>query len=439
MSPEIITILMFTSLFVSIFLGHPIGFSLGGLSIIFGYFVWGPECFGIFANKTYGLMDSYILVALPLFIFMANMLQYAGIAEGLYAALHVLMGPLRGGLALATILVSIILAATTGVVGASVVAMGLFAMPSMLKRGYQVELTTGTVCAGGTLGILIPPSIMLVLYGSQAGISVGKLFSAAILPGLILGLLYMVYIAVICYFRPHLGPALPPEERAMPLRQKLLMTARSMVPPLFLILAALGTILFGIATPTEAAGAGALGSLLIVAFSKRLTWQVLKTACYSTLQVTSMALILIVGASAFTSIFLGIGGGQVLENFLFVGQINRWVVLTEMMVIVLILGCFLDWMGIIMIILPVFLPIADKLGFDPLWFALLICVNLQMSFLTPPFGPATFYLKGVSPPNVSLGLIFKGVMPFIALQGIGVALCIIFPEIVLWLPRIFFE
>jgi tripartite ATP-independent transporter DctM subunit len=439
MSPEIITILMFTCLFVSIFLGHPVGFSLGGLSIIFGYFVWGPECFGLFANKTYGLMDSYVLVALPLFIFMANMLQHSGIAEGLYAALHVLMGPLRGGLALATILVSIILAATTGVVGASVVAMGLFAMPSMLKRGFQVELTTGTVCAGGTLGILIPPSIMLVLYGSQAGISVGKLFSAAILPGLLLALLYMVYIAVICYFRPHLGPALPPEERAMPLRQKLLMTARSMVPPLFLIFAALGTILFGIATPTEAAGAGALGSLLIVAFSKKLTWQVLKSACYSTLQVTSMALILVVGASAFTSIFLGIGGGQVLENFLLVGRLSRWVVLTEMMVIVLILGCFLDWIGIIMIILPVFLPIADKLGFDPLWFALLICINLQMSFLTPPFGPATFYLKGVSPPNVGIGQIFRGVIPFIALQMIEVSLCIIFPEIILWLPRVFFE
>ena len=243
---------------------------------------------------------------------------------------------------------------------------------------------------------------------------------------------------MICYFRPHLGPALPPEERAMPLHQKLLMTVKSLVPPIFLIFAVLGTILFGIATPTEAAGAGAMGSLLIVAFSKRLTWQVLKDVCYSTLRVTSMILILIVGASAFTSVFLGIGGGQVLESFLFVGKLGPWGVLIGMMLIVFVLGMFLDWIGILLIIVPIFLPIAEKLGFDPLWFALLICVNLQMSFLTPPFGPAIFYLKGVSPPNVGMGQLYRGVIPFIAAQVIVVVLCAMYPGIILWLPHIFF-
>jgi tripartite ATP-independent transporter DctM subunit len=435
MSPELMSIIMFACLLIVLFSGLPIAFSMGGLAVIFGYLFWGPQCFYMFASKTYGLMDNYILVAAPLFIFMAMMVERSGIADDLYHAIHVWFGPLRGGLAIATILVCTVFGATTGIIGASVVSMGLLALPAMLKRGYQPELATGTICAGGTLGILIPPSLMLVVYGAYVGISVGDLFAAAILPGLLLSGLYIIYVGVLCHIRPDIGPPLPVEERKLGLKQKLALGAKSIVPPLFLILAVLGTIFFGIATPTEAAGMGALGSIILVACYGKLSWSVLKETCYRTLRVTSMVVFLVIGASAFTSVFLGVGGGKSVENLLSGLQIGPIGILAIMMFVLFILGMFIDWLAILLIIIPVFIPVANKLGFDPLWFALLICVNLQMSFLTPPFGYALFYLKGCAPPNVTLGHIYRGIIPFVILQMVGLLLCIIFPEIILWLPN----
>jgi len=438
MGSDVIAIGMFVSLLIAVFLGFPLGITLGGLAAIFGLLAYGPGALFIFANKTYGLMTNYVLVAIPLFILMAQFLDKSGIADELYGAMYVIFGPVKGGLALATIVVSTVLAATTGIIGASVVAMGLLAAPAMLKRGYQKELTAGVITAGGTLGILIPPSIMLVVYGGLIDMSVGKLFMAAFLPGLLLSFLYMVYTFVYCNFiNKNAGPAISKEENRYTLSEKMGMVLKSMVPPMILILAVLGSIAFGVATPTEAAGLGSLGALLIAAANKKVNWKMLMDAGYSTVKITSMVMLIFVGANFFTSIFMGIGGGDAFTSLLFSISTNKWIVLAMMMFILFILGMFVDWLGILLLCVPIFTPIAvNKLGFDPLFFAMLVCINLQMSFLTPPFGYALFYLRGVAPPGMTLKHIYKGIVPFVVMQMIGLVLCILFPKIILWLPSI---
>lgn len=441
MSPDTISYLMFLVLLIAVFLGHPLGITLGGLGIFFGIAAYGPGAFFILANKTYGLMENYVLVAIPLFILMAQFLDKSGIAENLYETMYVVLGPVKGGLALATIVVSTVFAATTGIIGASVVAMGLMAAPTMLAKGYNKGLISGVITAGGTLGILIPPSIMLVVYGGLIGMSVGKLFLAAFLPGFLLSTLYLLYVVIYATIKPEVGPPIPKEERkSLSVSAKIGMTFKSIMPPVFLILAVLGSIAAGIATPTEAAGLGCVGALILAFLNKKLNIELFVSSAIGTLKITCMVMLIFVGANFYTSIFMGVGGGEAFANLLFMISDNKWIILIIMMLIMFLLGMFVDWLGILLLCVPIFTPIAvDKFGFDPLWFALIVSVNLQMSFLTPPFGYALFYFKGVAPESVTMGDIYKGIIPFVVLQMIGLALCIIFPEIITWLPNAVFK
>ena len=442
MSPDTLALVMFGTLFVTLFLGHPLAFSLGALAVVFGLIGWGgsPDVvFGLFANKTFGVMGNYVLVAVPLFIFMAQMLDASGIAEKLFQTMHVILGPIRGGLALAVIIVCTVFAASSGVVGATEVAIGLLAVPALMKRGYDLPLIAGSICAGGTLGIIIPPSIMLVVYGSLAGMSVGQLFAAAMFPGLLLSTFYIIYILVRCGINPKLGPPLPKEERIYTFFQKFKMIVSSLVPPATLIILVLGSIVAGIATPTEAAGIGSLGAIILALGYGKLTWVSVKNASLATLTTTSMVMTLFLGGNAFQSIFMGLGGGDAIYNILMGFNLSPYVILFIMMGCVFFLGMFIDWLGILLIVLPIFIPITQELGFDQLWFATLICVNLQMAFLTPPFGYSLFYLKGIAPEEMTIMHIYKGVVPFIFLQWIGLITCIVFPELVLWLPQAIFK
>jgi len=329
-----------------------------------------------------------------------------------------------------------IFAAATGVVGASEVTIGLLALPAMLSRNFNKPLACGTICAGGTLGILIPPSIMIVMYGPTAGLSVGKLFMGAFIPGILLAFLYLIYIAVRCYFRPQDGPPMPLEERSVPLKKKLTLLLTSIIPPLFLIFAVLGTIFFGIASVTEASAMGAIASIVLAAAYRQVDFQVIKEACKRTLQITSMILMIAVGAGFFTSTFVALGGDEVVNNFVLGLPFGKWGILFTMMGMLVVLGVFSDGIGIVVIVVPLFTPSANNLGFEPIWFALLVMINLQISFLTPPFAYSIFYLKGITPPEVQTTDIYRGVIPFVGLQVVGLILCIVFPKLITFLPNL---
>ncbi len=445
MSPEFLTIAMFATLIFAISLGHPLAYTLAGVATLFGLIDNGfniPALFDMFANNAWGLMNNYVLVAIPLFILMAQLLDQSKVAEALFESLYIVLGSLKGGLGLAVVAVSTVFAATTGIIGASVVAMGLLATPALLKKGYQKELTSGIICAAGTLGILIPPSIMLVVYGGLTGLketSVGNLFAGAIFPGLLLSGLYFCYILVRCHLNPSLGPPISQEEASKWTTQhKVAMTLKSLIPPLALIFLVMGTILAGVATPTEAAGMGALGALILALANRKLNWQVLKRSAHATLSTTAMVMMLFIGGKLFSSVFLSMGGGDVVADVLVGSGLNRWVVLAIMMGIVFIMGMFIDWAAILLVTVPIFMPIAMELDFNPLWFSILMCVNLQTSFLTPPFGYALFYFKGVAPEEYSIMHIYRGIIPFVILQLIGLFLLSIFPSLATWLPSIFF-
>ncbi|MBW2078945.1 MAG: TRAP transporter large permease subunit [Deltaproteobacteria bacterium] len=436
-SPEVLLIILFAGLIIGLAIGFPVPFVMLGISLIVGVLGVGHGFFHMMILRVFETMENYILAAIILFVYMGVMLERSGAAERLFSSSHILLGGLRGGLALAVVAVCTIMAAATGIMGAPVIIMGLFALPEMLKRGYDKALSAGTICAGGTLGILIPPSIMLVVYGPMAGVSVGRLFMAAILPGLTLSALYVIYIIVRCFLRPELGPALPPEQRAMPLAKKASMVVTSMLPTLFLILAVLGTIFFGIAAPTEAAAVGAFASVLLALAYKRLNWKVFKDSVYQTLRVSSMIMLIVAAAFVFTGTFMLVGGGDLVKGFLLGLPIGRWGILAIMMGAFFIFGLFMEWVGIVPILVPIFTPIIAELGFDPLWAGMLFCVTMQTSFLTPPMAPALFYIKGVAPKEVDFGQhIVAGTIPFIALQIIGVALIALFPQLALWLPTL---
>jgi len=444
MSAEVLTILMFLVLMGSIALGHPLAITLAGVATLFGLIDNGgnvPALLDLFVNNSWGLFQNYTLVAVPLFIFMAQVLDRSKVSEALFDALYVVLGGLRGGLGMAVIVVSTVFAATTGIVGASVVAMGLMAGPALLRRGYDRSLAAGIICSSGTLGILIPPSIMLVVYGGLTGMketSVGNLFAGAIFPGLILSGLYLLYVGVRCFLNPKLGPPIPPEDRTYSTSQKISMTMKSFVPPFSLILIVMGTILAGVATPTEAAALGCIGAILLAVVNKKFNWDVIVQASNSTLRTTAMIMVLFIGGKLFSVVFLSMGGGDVVADLLLGMDVNEYVVLAIMMGVVFLMGMFIDWAAILLVVVPIFTPIAMDLGFNPLWFAMLICVNLQTSFLTPPFGYSLFYFKGVAPPEYSMGDVYKGIIPFVAIQIIGLALMIGFPEIITWLPSVFF-
>ncbi|ALC15204.1 TRAP transporter, DctM subunit [Desulfuromonas soudanensis] len=444
MTPEILTILMFLTLVASIAMGHPLAITLAAVATIFGLIDYGfnvPALLDLFVNNAWGIFLNYTLVAVPLFIFMAQVLDRSKVSEGLFDALYIVLGGLRGGLGIAVVVVSTVFAATTGIIGASVVAMGLMAGPALLRRGYDRSLSAGIICSSGTLGILIPPSIMLVVYGGLTGMketSVGNLFAAAILPGLFLSGLYLLYVAVRCGINPKLGPPIPLEERTFSAAQKITMTMKNFVPPFGLILIVMGTILAGVATPTEAAALGCVGALILAAFSRKLNWDVITQASLSTARTTAMIMALFIGGKLFSVVFLSMGGGDVVADTLLGMDVSPYVVLAIMMAVVFFLGMFIDWAAILLVVVPIFTPIAMDLNFDPLWFAMLICINLQTSFLTPPFGYALFYFKGVAPPEYTMGDIYRGIVPFVGIQLAGLAVMVVFPEIVTWLPGVFF-
>jgi len=440
MSPEHLAIVMFVGVLVLVLAGVPLYLSLAFLGLAFGILGgWAPQVYTQFIHRIFGLMASEVLPAVPLFVFMGAMLERSEVADRLYGSLHLAMGGIRGGLALVTIVICTMFAACTGVIGASVTAMGLLALPAMLKRGYNIPLATGTICAGGTLGILIPPSVMLLLYGPMANLSVSRLFMAAFVPGLLLSFLYLAYVGVVCFVRPSYGPPIPASERKIPKTELFKSISINMLPTLFLILAVLGSIFFGIAAATEAAAMGAFGAVVIALAYRKLTWQGFYDSAKSTLRITAMVMFVAVGAALFSGVFTALGGSKLIGAFLLGLPFGKWGVVLVMMIILIILGMFIDWIGILYIVVPIFTPVALELGFEPLWWAMIVAVNLQTCFLTPPFAYSMFYLKGVAPEEVTMGHIYRGVVPFLLLQFVGIALVIAFPQLSLWLPGLMYK
>ena len=436
MSPEVLTVAMFGLLIRFVLVGYPLGFVLGAIGLIIGFLTEGVPMFEITYLRLYGAITTYTFLACPLFILMGLMMERSGVSDTLFEALHIWLGGFRGGLAIATILIGTLLAACVGVIAASVTMLGLIAMPAMLSRGYSKELAAGAVCAGGSLGILIPPSVMIVFYGPMANLSVGKLFMAAFMPGFMLSALYCTYIAVRCFLRPQLAPSVSAEERRMPFLKKTRMLVVSLFPPLFLILAVLGSIFMGVAAPTEAAAVGALASILLCMAYRKLSFAKLWSALIGTARVVGMAFTVVIGAAIFTSIFIKGGGTEVVKDLILAAPGGRWGSFALIMFITLILGMFIDWIGIILVMIPIMAPIGIALNFDPLWFGMMLIVNLQLSFITPPLAYAIFFLQGTLKPEmgVNTGHIIRGVLPYIALICIGLALMVRFPQIALWLP-----
>ena len=438
MSGELLAPLMFLAALAFIFAGYPVAFSLGGtavlfgaLGVAFGHFEWG--LLYAFPERIFGIMSNYVLLAVPFFVFMGTMLERTRLAEDLLTTIGKLFGGLRGGLALAVVLVGALLAAATGVVGASVVAMGMISLPVMLRYGYSVPLATGVIAASGTLGQIVPPSVVLVVLADQLGISVGDLFVGSLLPGLMLAGMYALYAVGVAWVRPGAAPPIPREERPADLRDLGRQVFGVLVPPLLLILLVLGSIFAGVATPTEAGALGAVGAILLAAVSRRLTLNTLRESADRTTRLTSMVVFLLIGSTAFTLVFRGLNGDLWIEELLtgLPGGIVGFLIVVH--VAVFLLGFFIDFFEIAFIVVPLVSPAAQLLGIDPVWFGVMIAVNLQTSFLTPPFGFALFYLRGVCPPSVSTPAIYRGVVPFIVIQLIGLTLIVVRPEIVRFL------
>jgi len=435
MSLEVIAIIMFLSLIFVLFTGLPLAFVLGGLSLILSFFLWGPNSMLLVAVQAWGVMSSYFLVAIPLYVFMASILQRSGIIEDMFKVMQIWFGPLKGGLAIGTIIICTFMAAMTGIVGAAVATMGILSLPAMLNRGYDRQIALGSICAGGTLGILIPPSVITIVYAVTAGVSIGKMFMGGVFPGLLLAILFSSYIGIRSWLQPDLAPALPKAERASYSLLNKIQALRSVVLPILLILGVLGSIYAGIATPTEAAGIGSLGAVICALVYRRLNWENFWNSVMETGKITAMILWITIGARCFISVFSAVGGDELIQSAIYGISENKWVVLIFIQFILVILGLFLDEIGIILLCVPIFLPVITDLGFDPVWFGILFLINAQMDYITPPFGYTLFYLKGVSPPNINMGDIYRSVIPFVIIQAIGLILCMIFPEIILWLPE----
>ncbi len=437
MSPEIVTVLMIVGILVGVALGYPLAITVGGVGIVIGILLWGPGLAGeVYYGRFMSGLQNYVLLAVPLFVFMGIMLEHSGVAEGMYDALYLFFGGLKGGLAVTTILIGTVVAACVGIIGASVTMLALIALPAMINRGYDRSLAAGAVASGGSLGILIPPSVMLVVYGPMAQLSVGRLFFGAFMPGFLLSALYIIYVLVRCAMQPNLAPAVPASERAVPMSVKTGKLLKSMVPPLILILAVLGSIFFGIAAPTEAAGVGAFASILLAAGYRKLTWKILSGTALQTVKVAGMVLLIGAFAFAFVGIFMRANADRVVTEYVLAAPGGKWGAFLIIMFICFILGFLIDWLGIIFIMVPIVTPIGAAAGFDPLWFAMMICINLQMSFMTPPFAYALFYIKGAVDPrlNMTTGHIINGMVPYVFIIVAALLLCIAFPQIILWLP-----
>jgi tripartite ATP-independent transporter DctM subunit len=432
---EAIPLILFVVVFILILAGYPVAFTLGGISILFGLGIYGLDFFYLLALRIFGVMNNYVLISVPLFVYMGIMLEKSGIAERLLETMALLFGRVKGGLAISVVVVGGLLAASTGVVGATVITMGLISLPTMLKRGYSVELACGTISASGTLGQIIPPSVVLVLLGSVLSVSVGDLFSAAFLPGFGLVAIYLIYIAVYALIFPNKAPAMPKEEvDAFMGKGFLWRVVQAFFLPMLLILAVLGSIFFGIASPTEAAAVGALGATILTITQGKLTYQSLQDVMRATTHITTMVFIILVGATAFSLVFRATGGDDYIVRLIEQANLDKYSFLALVMLVMFIAGFFIDFIEIIFIIVPVVLPTFIAMKFDLVWLGILMAVNLQTSFLTPPFGFALFYLKGVAPPEVKTIHLYRGVVPFIIIQITLLILIIVFPQIVTWLP-----
>jgi len=430
---------MFLALTILLMAGFPVTFTLMGTALCFGLIGFGWSFFNLLPLRIWGVMSNVTLMAVPLFVFMGVMLERSGLAEDLLDTMGVLFGRMRGGMAISVVVVGAILGASTGIVGATVVTMGLLAVPTMLKRGYQKELATGTVSASGTLGQIIPPSIVLVLIGDIVGVSVGDLFIGAVLPGLLLVSLYILYILIVAMFRPELAPAIPKEELdAISAKQLLTRVGKALFPPLFLMVAVLGSIFAGIASPTEAAAVGAVGATFLALANRKFSMGILRDVMQTTVKLTCMVFIILCGAAAFGLVFRGLGGDELVREFLggLAEQYSKGMVLAIVMGLIFVIGFFLDFIEITFIHVPVLAPIMLEFGFDPVWFCILLAVNLQTSFMTPPFGFSLFYLKAVTPPEVTTGHIYRGIIPFVVFQLIGLAIVVMFPKLATWLPKV---
>jgi tripartite ATP-independent transporter DctM subunit len=433
LGPEWLTIILFGSLVVLLVAGLPLVFAIGGVATFFIILLWGPHALPILANRTYMAMDMFLLVAVPMFIFMGAMLQRCGIAEDMYELMYHWMAGLRGGLAAGTVMICTMFAAMVGISGAATTSMGLIALPSMLKRGYRKELAIGCISAGGSLGILIPPSVLMIILALTSRVSIGQLFIAGILPGLLLSFLFISYILIRAYIQKDLAPAVPVESR-LPLGARLKLLA-GLLLPIGLIFSVMGSMFFGIATPSEASAIGALGAILSAAIKRSLTWPNFSSALFITLRLSAMVIWIVFAASVFTSLYAVTGAASLVGSLIKdVGE--PWMVIMVMVMILFVLGMFFDPSGIVLLTAPIFFPIVMSLGYDPLWFAIIFVINMELAYLTPPFGFNLFYMKAVTPPGITMMDIYKSQTPFVLLMLFGMILCMVFPGIILWLPSL---
>ena len=436
MSIEMITLLFFGSLLFFLVLGLPLTFVLGGVSVIFLYFTWGPDAFYMVASQIWSTMGNFTLVAIPLFVFMAMLLERTGVAKDLYRMMYLWWGGLRGGLAIGTLAICAIFAAMCGISGAAVVAMGTIALPSMLERGYDKRMVLGCINTGGGWGILIPPSILMILYSLITGVSVGQMFAAGVLPGILLMVLTCAYIIIRCYFQPELAPALPKEERAS--WGEKMAALRAVILPILIVVMVLGSIIRGVTTPTEAAAMGVLGALISALVYRRMSWELLRDAAVRTFKLTGMIMWILFAAHAFSAAYQSMGAQEMIQGLITGIPGGPWAIIITMMLIVFLLAMVLDPVGIMLITLPVFLPIVQSMGFDPVWFGILFVINMEIGYMTPPFGFNLFYLKGVVPPSITMKDIYVSVIPFVLVEIVGLALIMIFPEIATYLPDLMF-
>jgi tripartite ATP-independent transporter DctM subunit len=430
------TLLMFPALLFALFIGFPVAFAMIGVAFGFGYWAFGPSIIYQFMQKADAMASNFVLAAVPLFIFMGAMLERAGIAERLFEAIHLWTRRLPGGLAIGTVLMCVVFAASSGVIGATETVVGLLAIPVMLKYKYDKGLISGTICAGGSLGTIIPPSVVVVLLGPVANVSIGDLMFGMLFPGLLLAFLYILYILVVCTIWPETGPRIPPSADEPSFLEKCRISVVALWPPMLLIAAVLGSMLFGIAAPTEAAALGALGALLLSLIYGDFTLKVLHESLVKTLKVTVMILTILMAGNMFAGVFIAGGGVQTTEQFIQTANLGPWLTLGLFLFVCFLAGFILDWNSILLIFIPVFIPIVTKMGFDPVWFCVLFLIIIQTSYLSPPMAPAIFYLRGIAPPEITIHHMFRGVVPFIVIQLLCLVIVAAFPQLVLWLPTV---
>jgi len=427
-----VTLLIFLAMIILLIMGMPLAFLTGLVAIAFTIGWFDVNAVGLIGSRIYSFVTEYSLVAVPMFVFMATLLDRTGVARDLYNTMRLFAGRLKGGVAVQTIIVAAFLAAMSGIIGGETVLLGMLALPQMLRLGYDKKLAIGTVCAGGALGTMIPPSIVLIIYGLTASVSIGALFTASVVPGLILAGMYVTYILIRCYRNPAMGPPAPAEDLQMTLGQKLA-ELRHILLPMMIVLFVLGSIYGGIASVTEAACMGVIGVMISAVIRREFTIKLIRSSLQQTMRTCGMIIWIGIGASAIVGIYNLMGGKRFVESTILGLDVPSIFIILLMMLILIALGMFLDWIGIAMLTMPIFVPIVTALGYDPVWFGVVFCLNMQISFLSPPFGPAAFYLKSVAPPEVSLGDIYKSVWPFMILQAICLALVLAFPQIALWL------